>query len=84
MTALSYDSASFEWTPVTGAAAYEMSIIGINGGRGQQVYLTKGTKLALKGLSPDTYYSFTVWAFNASGYSGYPESTFNTPSKPKP
>lgn len=83
ITAVSYDSASFEWSPVTGAVAYEMSVNGLTG-PGHQVYVTRDTKLTVKGLSPRTEYWFIIWAFNASGFSDLPIADFTTPAKPKP
>ena len=82
ITTLSYDSASFEWSPVSGATAYVMSLNGLTGA--SQVYVTKGTKLTVQGLSPHTYYWFIIWAINASGFSDLPIANFTTPSKPKP
>jgi subtilase family serine protease len=83
ITTVTSNSAGFEWSPVTGAAGYELSVTAF-GATDTQLYVTKGTNMTVKGLSPNTLYVAQVWAFNASGSSTVQFPYLTTPSKPKP
>jgi hypothetical protein len=71
-TAGQRDSVTFSWTPSTGATAYLIGIyhFGKYGFNLNTSYVTKNTKLTLKGLPPlpaGSDYIATIWAFNPSG-----------------
>jgi subtilase family serine protease len=84
ITSLTYNSAGFEWSPVTGASGYEL-VVGPFGVRTNlQLYVTTGTTVAATGLFPNTLYQAQLWAFNASGGSTVLSPYFTTPKKLKP
>jgi kumamolisin len=82
ITTVTYDSVSFEWSAATGAAGYELAVF-VFGATDCQLYVTKDTKLTIKGLTPNTLYVAQLWAFNASGSSNVQFPYITTPTKPK-
>jgi subtilase family serine protease len=77
ITNLTSKSVSFQWTPATGAGAYEVAVYG----RAVSLSLTKATTLTVTGLAPNALYSVNVWAYNASGGSEYQGPYFQTAAK---
>jgi subtilase family serine protease len=81
---VSGDSVTFSWTPSTGATAYLIGIyhFGKYGFNLNTSYVTKNTKLTVKGLPPlpvGSDYIATIWAFNPSGsYRDQGEFVFDT------
>jgi subtilase family serine protease len=69
---VSGDTVAFSWTPSTGATAYYVGVyhFGTYGFNLNTSYITKDTKLTVKGLPPlpsGDGYTAEVWAFNPSG-----------------
>jgi subtilase family serine protease len=64
-------SAKFEWSPVTNASAYAVTIVHPGATFEQnQTYVTKKNSLKVKGLIPsDQNYSAILWAYDPSGFS---------------
>jgi subtilase family serine protease len=81
---VSGDSVTFSWTPSTGATAYLIGVyhFGKYGFNLNTSYVTKNTKLTVKGLTPlptGSDYIATIWAFNPSGsYRDQGEFVFDT------
>ncbi len=85
IASLTYNSAGFKWSPVTGASGYELAVTLFEGGSADvQVYITTGSAVTATGLSPNTLYFAQLWAVNASGFSTLVSPYFTTPKKPKP
>jgi len=83
ITSLKYNSAGFEWGPVTGASGYELAVAPF-GVSEFQLYVTTGTTVTATSLLPNTLYQAQLWAFNASGGSTVLSPYFTTPKKSKP
>ena len=85
ITSLKYNSASFEWSPATGATGYELAVTVFLGGSADvQLFVTTGTSVTATDLLPNTLYYAQLWAVNASGSSNLVSPYFTTPKKPKP
>ena len=85
ITSLTYHSAGFAWSPVTGASGYELARLAVPFGATQfQLYVTTGTTMAATALFPNTLCQAQLWAFNASGHSTVLSPYFTTPKKSKP